>query len=84
MMKEEMLQRINICFEGLIATIGERPGRIRSETHLSSLIGRRPSVQHTYSPYSDCAMPLRDQVFPFAAFLLETDLEALYLVHGSI
>lgn len=34
-----MTQRINICFEGLIATIASTPSRAKSETHLHTMIG---------------------------------------------
>ena len=61
LMKEEMTQRINVCFEGLLATIAGTPGRAKSETHLHAMIGNSLG-NLSARPCVDTAFTLSDHV----------------------
>ena len=61
LMREEMTQRINVCFEGLLATIASTPCRAKSETHLHSMVG--DSMSHLYTrPYTEAGLTLSEHV----------------------
>ncbi len=62
-MREEMTQRINVCFDGLIATVASTPCRAKSETHLHAMIGS--SMSHlSAQPCTEGGFSLSDHVRP--------------------
>lgn len=63
MMRQELEQRINICFEGLLATLRGQPARNNGDTYHPEYRGlkdsRTSSLAHLSPEY---ATPLREQV----------------------